>query len=108
MDGKIKQHLCIQFCVKLCKSSIETLEMLREDLGGQSLRRTAFFEWPSCFMADRVSAQDNERSGRPNTSKTRENFKKIRELAHEDRSRNELADVVGISYEVCQEILQKI
>jgi hypothetical protein len=28
MDGKIKQHVCIKFCMKLSKSAIETLEML--------------------------------------------------------------------------------
>jgi hypothetical protein len=32
MDGKIKQHVCIKFCVKLGKSAIETPEMLREAL----------------------------------------------------------------------------
>jgi DNA-directed RNA polymerase specialized sigma subunit len=56
-------------------------------------------------MADRVSVEDDERSGRPSTNKTTENVQKVRELTHEDRSRNELADTVGISYEVCQEIL---
>jgi hypothetical protein len=30
MDGKIKQHVCIKFCMKLGKSATETLEMLRE------------------------------------------------------------------------------
>jgi hypothetical protein len=32
MDGKIEQHVCIKFCVKLGKSATETLEMLREVL----------------------------------------------------------------------------
>jgi ribosomal protein S25 len=54
-----------------------------------------------------VSFEDEERSGRPSTSKTTENVEKIRELIHEDRHRtiHELADTVGISYGVCQEIL---
>jgi hypothetical protein len=30
MDDKAKQHVCIKICVKLSKSTIETLEMLRE------------------------------------------------------------------------------
>jgi hypothetical protein len=30
MDGKIKQRVCIKFCVELGKSSIKTLEMLHE------------------------------------------------------------------------------
>jgi hypothetical protein len=54
-----------------------------------------------------VSVEDDERSGRPSTSKTIENAEKIRELIHENRGRtiHELADTVGISYEVRQEIL---
>jgi hypothetical protein len=46
MDGKIKQRVCIQFCVKFGKSATETLEMLREAFGEHSLRRTEVFEWP--------------------------------------------------------------
>jgi hypothetical protein len=30
MDGKIKQRVCIKFCVKLGKSATETLDMLHE------------------------------------------------------------------------------
>jgi hypothetical protein len=32
MDGKIKQRVCIMFCVKLDKSTAKTFEMLREAL----------------------------------------------------------------------------
>jgi hypothetical protein len=46
-----------------------------------------------------VSAEDDERSGRPSTTKTTENVKKNRELIHEDRH------PVGVSYGVYQEIL---
>lgn len=28
MDGKINQHVCIKFCVKLSKSATDTLEIL--------------------------------------------------------------------------------
>jgi hypothetical protein len=58
--------------------------MLRETFGEHSLSWTAFFEWHSNFKADRVSAEDDERSGRPSTSKTTENVEKLRELIHED------------------------
>jgi hypothetical protein len=57
-----------------------------------------------------VSVEDDERSGRPSTSKTTENVEKIQELIHKDRCRtiHELTDTAGISYGVCQEILAKI
>jgi hypothetical protein len=47
MDGKIEQHVCIKFCVKLSKSTTKTLEMLREDFGEHSLSQTAVSEWHS-------------------------------------------------------------
>jgi hypothetical protein len=54
-----------------------------------------------------VSVEDDERSGRPSTSKTTENVEKIQELIHEDHRRtiHELTDTIGISHGVCQEIL---
>jgi hypothetical protein len=73
MDGKIEQHVCIRFCMKLSKSATETLKMLREAIGEHSLSWTVVFEWHSRFKAGQVSAEDDERSGRPSTSKTTEN-----------------------------------
>jgi hypothetical protein len=78
MDRKIEQRVCIKFCVKLGKSATETLEMLREDFGEHSLSRAAVFECHSRFKAGRVSVEDDERLGRPSTSKTTENVEKIR------------------------------
>jgi hypothetical protein len=47
--------------------------MFREILGEHSLCWTAVFEWHSRFKAGRMSVEDDERSGRPSTSKTTEN-----------------------------------
>jgi hypothetical protein len=74
MDGKIKQCVCIKFCVKLSKS---TPEMLREAFGEHSTSRAEVFEWHSRFKASRVSIEDEECSGRPSTRKTTENVEKI-------------------------------
>jgi uncharacterized metal-binding protein len=64
MDGKIKQSVCIKFCVKLGKSATDTLEMLRKTFEKYSLSRTVFLEWNSRFKAGRVSVEDDESSGR--------------------------------------------
>jgi hypothetical protein len=58
--------------------------------------RQRFLNGGSRFKAGRVSIEDDERSGRPSTSKTTEDRRRII---------HELADTVGISYGVCQEIL---
>jgi hypothetical protein len=44
MYGKIKQRVCIKFCMKLGKSATETPEMLREAFREHSLSRTAVFQ----------------------------------------------------------------
>jgi hypothetical protein len=56
-----------------------------------------------------MSVEDDKRSERPGTSKMTENVEKIRELIHEDcrQTIRELADIVGISCGVSQEILTK-
>jgi DNA-binding transcriptional ArsR family regulator len=83
--------------------------MICEAFGEHSLSHIAVFEWHSGFKPSQVSAEDDERSGRPSTSKTTENVEKIRELIHEERRRtiHELADTYGISYGDFQEILSE-
>jgi hypothetical protein len=44
MGGKIEQHVCLNFHVKLVKSATETLEMLRQAFGEHSLSWTRVFE----------------------------------------------------------------
>jgi hypothetical protein len=78
MDGKIEQHVCIKFCVKLGKFATETLEMLQEAFREHSLSQTAIFEWHSCFKAGSVSVEDDKCSGRPSTSKRQKMSKKSR------------------------------
>jgi hypothetical protein len=68
--------------VKLGKSATGTLEMLHEAFGEHSSSRAAVFEWHSRFKAGRGSVEDDERSGRPSTSKTTGNVEKVRELIH--------------------------
>jgi hypothetical protein len=80
MDGKIEQRVCIKFCVKLSKSTTETLEMLCEAFGEHSLSGTAVSERHSRFKAGRVSVENDKCSGRP--SKMTEKVEKIRELIH--------------------------
>jgi hypothetical protein len=63
MDGKVEQHVCIKFCVKLSKSTTKTLAILHEAFGEHSLSLTAVFIWHSRFKAGQVSVEDDERSG---------------------------------------------
>jgi hypothetical protein len=60
MAGKIKQCVCIKFCMKPAKSATKTLEMLHEAFGEHSLSQTAVSEWHSRFNAGRVSVEDDK------------------------------------------------
>jgi hypothetical protein len=107
MDGKIEQGACIKFCMKLSNSTTKPREMFCEAFAERSLSRTAVFEWHSPFKAGQVSVDDDEHSRRPSTSTMTENVEKIQELIHEDScpAIHELADTIGISYGIRQEIL---
>jgi histone-lysine N-methyltransferase SETMAR len=54
-----------------------------------------------------MSLEDDERSGRPSTTITPENVEQIQELVHADHQRtiNDTADIVGVSYGSVQTIL---
>jgi hypothetical protein len=70
VDGKIKQHVCIKFCMKLGKSATKILEMPREAFEEHSSSRTMVLEWLLHFKAVQVSDEDDKRSRRQNTGKT--------------------------------------
>jgi hypothetical protein len=74
MDGKIEQHVCIKFYVKVGKSTAETLEMLHEASGEHSSSQTQVFEWHS---RGQVSGEDDKCSQWPSTSKMTENVEKF-------------------------------
>jgi hypothetical protein len=93
--------------VKLVKSTTETLEMLHEAFGEHSLTWTAVFEWHSRVKASRVSVEDDERSGQPSTSEMTANGEKIENSSTKTVVEQSMSSqtTIGISYEVCQEIL---
>jgi hypothetical protein len=51
MDGKIKQLVCIKFCIKLGKSATEALQMLQEVFEEHYLSWAVVFELRSRFKA---------------------------------------------------------
>jgi hypothetical protein len=57
MDGKIEQHVCIKFCVKLSKSATETLEMLHEAFEEHSLNPAECQSKMTNVQGDQASAK---------------------------------------------------
>lgn len=55
----------------------ESFKLLKEAFGDNCMSRTRVFEWYKRFLEGREEVEDEERCGRPVTSRNAENVKKI-------------------------------
>ena len=106
----IEQRINIKFCVKLGKTATETLKMLRDVYGDSSMSRTRVFELHKRFVEGREDVEDDPKSGRPCTSTTDTNIKKVRQLLRSDRrlTIRVIANEVEIDKETVRTILVDI
>ena len=100
----LKERVCIKFCFLLGKTTAETVTMLREAFEEEALSQARVYEWFSRFKRGDMSLEDQPRSGRPSTSRTNENIKKICDVIIFDRCRiiDELEALTGVSWSSCQ------
>ena len=107
---KIRQRCVIEFCVKLGKSGNETLEMLRQAYGGETLSRAAVLQWWRHFKDGNMRVIDKARSGRPSTVVTVVSIAKAAELLENDQRLilRELSASLNISFECTQHIVTEI
>jgi len=107
MDQRKEQRVCIKFCASLGKSATETLEMIQQGFGDQSLSRTQVFQWHARFKTGRTSVDDDEHTGRPTSCTTPETVARIQELIRQDRHRTirDIAEEVEVGYGTCQGVL---
>jgi len=107
---KIRQRCVIEFFVKLGKSGNETLEMLRQEYGGETLSRAAVFQWWGHFKDDNTRVINKARTGRPSTAVTDVNIAKAVELLENDRSLTLriLSASLNISFQRTQHIVTEI
>jgi len=54
--------------------------LLVQVYGDNAMKKTAVYKWVKCFSERRESATDEERSGRPATSRTEENIAKFLQI----------------------------
>ena len=106
----IEQRINIKFCVKLGKTVIETLKMLRDIYGNSSMSRTRVFEWHKRFVEGKEDVEFDPKSGRPCTSTTDTNLEKVRQLVRSDRHLTicVIAIKVGMDKETIRTILVDI
>jgi len=53
--------------------------------GDNAMKKTAVYKWAKRFSEGRESVTNEERSGRPATSRTEENIAKVRHIMRENR-----------------------
>jgi len=84
-DLELEQQTNIKFLVKIGKSGNKIREMLLQVYGDNAMKKTAVYKWLKRFSEERESVTDEERSGRPATSRTEENIAKIHQIVRESR-----------------------
>ena len=106
----IEQRINIKFCVKLGKTATETLNMLRDVYEDFSMSRTRVFKWHKRFVDGREDVEDDLKSGRPCTSTTDTNMKKVWQLVGSDHrlAIRVIANEVGMDKQTVRTILVDI
>ena len=81
--------------------------MLVQVYGDNAMKKTAVYQWVKCFSAGRECVTDEERSGRPATSRTEENIAKVCQIVRENRRLpvRSIAEQVNIDRETVRKIL---
>jgi len=104
---ELEQRTNIKFLVKLGKSGNEIREMLVQVYGDNAMKKTAVYKWVKRLSEGRESVTDEERSGRPATSRTEENIANIHQIMCENRrlTVRSTAEHVNINRETVRKIL---
>jgi histone-lysine N-methyltransferase SETMAR len=98
--SQFEQRANIKFMCRLGISASETLSALQQVYGDTALKKSAVYDWFSRFKNGQEKLEDDQRSGRPSTSRTAEMIEKVRHLIQCDRRMTivELEQEVGFSH----------
>jgi len=83
MDGGNEQRVAIKFCFKAGLS--ETLVLVQKAYGNEALNRSNVFRWYSQFRDGRELVEDDERGGRPKSTRTEVNIAAVSDLVENGR-----------------------
>ena len=80
--------------------------MLVQVYGDNAMKKTAVYKWVKRFSEGRESVIDENRSGRPATSRTEENIAKVRQIVRENLwlTVRSIAEQVNINRETVTKI----
>ncbi|KAJ8956624.1 hypothetical protein NQ318_013977 [Aromia moschata] len=109
MQRSLEQRMAIKFCVKLEKSAAETIPMLKKASGVGCLSDRQIFRWHKAFAEGREDVNDEKRAGRPSTSSSDDNVKRVRDLLNTDRrlSVRLISETLDITKTIVHEIVSE-
>jgi len=84
MGGGNEQRLAIKFCFKAGLSATETLILLQKAYENEAMNRSNVFRWYSRFRDGRELEEDDERGGRPKSTRTQVNIAAVADLVKND------------------------
>ena len=98
--SQFEQRVNIKFMCRLGKSASNTQSALQQVYGDTALKKSAVYDWFSWFKNGQEKLEDDQRSGRPSTSRTAEMIEKVRQLTQCGRKMTivVLEQEVGISH----------
>ena len=99
---KIKQRVCLKFCVSDGITATESLKMLQKYFGESTLSRTQVFEWDKAFSEDREVVDNLPHASRPSTTVNDDNIEKVKKIVLENRC---VGEALNISYGSTQHIV---
>jgi hypothetical protein len=80
MDGGNEQRIAIKFYFKAGLSATEILVLVQRAYGNEALNRSKVFRWYSRFRDGRELVEDDERGGRPKSTRTDVNIAAVADL----------------------------
>ncbi|KAJ8953293.1 hypothetical protein NQ318_015875 [Aromia moschata] len=107
MQHSLEQRMAIKFCVKLEKSAAETIPMLKKAFGVDCLSDRQIFR--KAFAEGREDVNDENRAGRPSTSSSDDNVKRVRDLLNTNRrlSVRLISETLDITKTIVHEIVSE-
>ena len=79
------KRVAIRFCFKAGISATETLALVQKADGNEAVNRSNVFRWYPRFRDGRELVEDDERGGRPKSTRTEINITVVADLAKNDR-----------------------
>ena len=80
----VEQKINLKFLAKLGKTPLECSALLQQVYKEETMSRVCAFKWHKRFREGREECKDDQRSGRPVTSRTDSNTDRVKQLVHAD------------------------